>query len=173
MGASLPALPADRGDNGVLMSDVAREILIVGAGALARTEDLGESLNAILDALCEQLGMGSGAIVMVEQPSGRLGIAASFGLGAEAAAGLFHAIENPGHPIARTIATPVPSFNVLPTVPGGPVLRSHVPLTVTRSGAGVVLGVLALAHDAPLDEATWPVILAAGDLAAVAIERDR
>jgi hypothetical protein len=155
------------------MSDIAREILIAGAGALARTDEPGESLTVILDALCEQFGASSGAIVVVERPSGGLGIAASFGLGAEAAAGLAHAIENPGHPIARTIATPVPSFNVLPTVPGGPVLRSHVPLTVTRSGADVVLGVLALAHDRPLDEETWPVILAGADLAAVAIERGR
>ena len=155
------------------MPDIAREILIAAAGALARTDDPATSLNTILDAICAAFDASSGAVVVVEQPSGGLRIAASFGLGAEAATGLGHAIENPGHPIARTVATPVPSFNVLPTVPGGPVLRSHIPLIVTRSGVDVVLGVLALAHDAPLDEATWPVILAGADLVAVAIERGR
>jgi hypothetical protein len=155
------------------MSDVAREILIAGAGALKRTDELEATLKAILDALCEQFEVGSGAIVVVKQPSGRLAVAASFGLGAEAAAGLAHAMENPAHPIARTVATPVPTFNVLPTVPGGPVLRSHIPLTVMRSGADTILGVLALAHDRPLGEETWPVIQAGADLAAVAIERGR
>ena len=71
----------------------------------------------------------------------------SVGLGHEASARLADAVASPGHPIVRTMADPVPSFNVLPTAPGGPALRTHLPLIVTRGGAGMVLGVLALAHD--------------------------
>ena len=64
-----------------------------------------------------------------------------------------------------------PTFDVLPTAPGGPALRSHLPLVVTRGGTDSVLGVLALAHDVPIDPAMRPVLQAVADLAAVAIER--
>ena len=57
----------------------------------------------------------------------------------------------PGHPVARTMHETMPTFDVLPTGPGGPALRSHLPLVVTRGGTDSVLGVLALAHDAPID----------------------
>jgi hypothetical protein len=36
-----------------------------------------------------------------------------------------------------------------------------------------VLGVLALAHEQPIDPVIRPILLAGADLAAVAIERDR
>ena len=54
--------------------------------------------------------------------------------------------------------------------PGGPALRSHVPLVVTQDGTETVLGVLALAHDRWLD-GERAGIQAAADLAAVALER--
>ena len=63
------------------------------------------------------------------------------------------------------------TFDVLPTVPGGPALRSHLPLIVSREGREVVLGVLALAYDRPIELAMRPLVQAAADLAAVAIER--
>ncbi len=93
------------------------------------------------------------------------------GLDDAAAAGLTAAIGRPGHPIARTMHETTPTFDVLPTVPGGPALRSHLPLVVTRGGTDSVLGVLALAHDAPIDSETRPVLQAVADLAAVAVER--
>ncbi|HEY8819316.1 MAG TPA: GAF domain-containing protein [Candidatus Limnocylindrales bacterium] len=58
-----------------------------------------------------------------------------------------------------------------PTAPGGPALRSHLPLIVTRGGTDEVLGVLALAHDRPTDPEMRQVLEAAADLAAVAIAR--
>ena len=54
--------------------------------------------------------------------------------------------------------------------PGGPALRSHVPLAMTRGGSTTVLGVLALAHERSL-AAEGPLIAAVADLAAVALER--
>jgi GAF domain-containing protein len=65
-----------------------------------------------------------------------------------------------------------PTFDVMPTVPGGPALRSHLPLVVTRGGTDTVLGVLALAHGEPIDSELRPVLQAVADLAAVAVERD-
>ena len=64
-----------------------------------------------------------------------------------------------------------PTFDVLPMNPGGPALRSHLPMVVTRGGTDSVLGVLALAHDAPIDAVIRPVLQAVADLAAVAAER--
>jgi hypothetical protein len=109
----------------------------------------------------------------VEEGSARLDIAASIGLTDPVAEGLLSAAANPAHPIARTVTTGVPAFDVSPTAPGGPALRSHLPLIVTRGGQVMVLGVLALAHDRPIDPAMQPLVQAAAELAAVMIERHR
>lgn len=153
------------------MSDVAREILVAGAGALARADGVGPSLQILMSSIADQLEVESAAIFRVDEPSDRLQIVASIGLGVEAIARLTDAVGNASHPIARTIAAPVSSFNVLPTAPGGPALRSHLPLIVRRGGADTVVGVLALAHDRPFDPDTLPLLEAGADLAAVAIER--
>jgi hypothetical protein len=155
------------------MSDAARGILIAGAGALARTDGLGPSLQTIIGSIADQLEVGSAAIFILSGQLDRLEIVASIGLADAALAGLAAAVGNPGHPIARTMATPVASFDVLPTAPGGPALRSHLPLIVMRDGTDTVLGVLALAHDRPFDPETRPLLQAGADLAAVAIERHR
>lgn len=151
----------------------AREILVGGARALAHAEGLGPRLRILIGLIAEQLEVESAAIFILNEQSDRLEIAASIGLGDSALAGLAAAVGNPGHPIARTVATPVPSFDVLPTAPGGPALRSHLPLIVTRDGTDIVLGILALAHDHPIDMGTRPLLEASADLAAVAIERSR
>jgi hypothetical protein len=156
------------------MSDhAAREILVVGAAALAHGDALEPGLQLLLDAIAGHLDVASAAILIPGAGRDRLAIAASFGLPDSAVAGLAAAVGNPGHPIARTFANPVASFDVLPTAPGGPALRSHVPLVVRRHGVEVVFGVLALAHDRPIDPGMHPVLLAGADLAAVAIERSR
>jgi hypothetical protein len=56
-------------------------------------------------------------------------------------------------------------------VPGGPALRSHLPLTIARNGVDTILGVLALAHQSPIATDSRPLIQAAADLAAVVVER--
>jgi hypothetical protein len=151
-------------------SEAAREILIGGARAIAHADSLAASLDIILGALAEGLDVAS-AVVVVAEPPDRLAIVASVGLEGPAIAGLGDALRNPRHPIARTFVDPVVSFDVLPSVAGGPALRSHLPLTVNRNGTDTVLGVLALAHGRPTEADTRVLIEAAADLAAVAVER--
>lgn len=154
------------------MSDVAaREILVAGARALARPDGSRPSLQVMADSIATALGAASAAIVSVDPASGGLAIVASYGLGDADIARLADAIRDPGHPIARTIATREPAFDVVPTRPGGPALRTHAPLIVARDGSQAALGVLALAHDLPIDASLRPILLAGADLAAVAIER--
>ena len=80
-------------------------------------------------------------------------------------------MRNPGHPIRRTFSDPIATFDVTPMNPGGPALRSHLPLIVLRDGADRVVGVLALAYDRPIDPDQKPTLEAVADLAAVAIDR--
>jgi GAF domain-containing protein len=155
-----------------LSRETARELLVHTARALAHTDGLGPSLDTLLGVIAAQLDIESAVVVVVDGPD-RLGIVAAVGLGEPAEAGLAQALRNPGHPIARTLREPVPSFDVLPSVPGGPALRSHLPLAVTRAGTTRVLGVLALAHHRPLDPEARALLEAAADLAAIAVERDR
>ncbi len=158
---------------GADMSDpAAREILVAGSRALAHA-GTAESLQVLLAAIAEHLAVESAAILVPIGGRDGLEIVASFGLQDAAMAGLAAAVGTPGHPIARTFAMPVASFDVLPTGPGGPALRTHIPLVVTRGGSEIVLGVLALAHEHPIDPATRPILQAGADLSAVAIERDR
>jgi GAF domain-containing protein len=147
----------------------AREILVSGARALAHADGPGPGLEILVAAVAGQLGAESAAIVAVRD--GSLEIAASFGLEEPALAALAAAVADPGHPIARTVAAPAATFDVLPTRPGGPALRSHLPLTVTRDGTEVVLGVLAIAHERPIDPENRALAQAGADLAAVALER--
>lgn len=151
----------------------AREILVRGARAVAQSDRLEPGLEILLGVVGEHLDVESAVIVVLDRRLDGLAIVASYGLGEPAAAGLAEAIRNPGHPIARTMADPVPSFDVTPTAPGGPALRSHLPLIVTRDGTATVLGVLALAHDQPIAPASRSLLEAATDLAAIAVERHR
>jgi hypothetical protein len=68
--------------------------------------------------------------------------------------------EIPAHPIARAMTDADATYDVRPMNPGGPALRSHLPL------GG--LGVLALAHDASLSpdarERLGPLVAAASAL---------
>ena len=153
------------------MADAAGEILIAGATALAHVDGLEPGLQLLTDALARAADAASAVIVIVD--GGRLEIATSVELGEAARTALAAAIQNPPHPIARTAATGEAGFDVQPTAPGGPALRSHLPLVVTRGGARTVLGVLALAHERPITPSLRPLLQAGADLAAVLIERDR
>jgi hypothetical protein len=160
-------------EESTLSNAAAQEILSAGARALAHADGLEPSLRILLSSLADQLGVESAVIMIVTNQPDRLEIAASIGLADAAIAGLAAAVRDPGHPIARTVTTPVSSFNGSPTRPGGPALRSHLPLIVTRGGSDIVLGVLALAHDRPIDPEMRPLVQAGADLAAVAIEGHR
>jgi hypothetical protein len=156
-----------------MTTDRSRDILVASAHVLANDDDLEWTLSAMLGAVAQAFGIGSAAIVVRRGDGVVLDIVASFGLDERAAAGLSEAVARPTHPIPRTFAEPEPTYDVTPVNPGGPELRSHLPLIVTRGGTQNVVGVLALAHDASIDTASRPVVEAVADLAAVAIERDR
>jgi hypothetical protein len=154
-----------------MSDDAAREIVVVGARALANADGAASVLRLLLGSITGGLDVESAAILVPDEAREHLEIAASVGLPQAAVAGLASAVRNPDHPIARTFAAPVASFDVLPTAPGGPALRTHVPLVVTRGGVEIVLGVLALAHERPIDAGWRPILQAGADLVAVAIER--
>lgn len=153
--------------------DAAGEILIAGATALAHVDGLDPSLQALTGALARAADAASAVIVRVGERGEGLEIAASVGLGEAARTGLAAAIQDPHHPIARTAATAEAGFDVPPTAPGGPALRSHLPLVVTRGGTRTVLGVLALAHERPIPPSLRLLLQAGADLAAVVVERRR
>lgn len=147
----------------------ASDVLLQGVHDLAG----GRAVEAILDGLLTRIaaaaGAGSGAILIADAVPNELRIVASLGLDADAAAGLTAAVRNPAHAVARTLATGETGFDVLPGAPGGPALRSHLPLIVERDGTERVVGVLALAHDRPIEPALRPILVGVADLAAVAI----
>jgi GAF domain-containing protein len=151
--------------------NAASEILAQGTRAVAHTDPLASSLETLLHVTCDQLDIESAAVVVVDGPSGHLAIVSSFGLGEPAATGLTAALRNPEHPIARTLRDPVATFDVPPSQPGGPALRSHLPIMVTRDGTDTTLGVLALAHDHPTEAEPRRLLEAIADLAALALER--
>jgi len=148
----------------------AREILVGGARALAHGDDLADTLTALLDAIATGFNLQSAAIVVAGERPDEPRIVATFGLDEGAKAGLAEAMRRPTHPVTRTFGELTPTYDVAPTVPGGPALRSHLPLVVTRAGKASVVGVLALAHDDPTDPTAKPILEAAAELAAVAIE---
>jgi hypothetical protein len=79
-----------------------------------------------------------------------LAVGGAAGIAGSALDGLVAAVRNPAHPVRRALDDPGPSFDVLPMNPGGPRLRSHLPI---RTPSGTVTGVLAVAHDAALESA--------------------
>jgi uncharacterized damage-inducible protein DinB len=89
----------------------------------------------------------SAAVFVAVPPAGTLALVAAAGIQGPPLAGLVAAVQNPEHPVARAVHDSGPSFDVEPMNPGGPALRSHLPLA-----SGDTLGVLAVAHDKPLDE---------------------
>jgi hypothetical protein len=147
-----------------------RQILVSGSHAVAHADSQEAALAALLAAIAHPLGIGSAAVVVPDGTGGHE-IVAALGLDAAASAGLAQAIRQPGHPIARTFADPVATYDVTPINPGGPALRSHLPLVVRRDGTDHVLGVLALAYDRPIEVDQRPIVEAVADLAALAIDR--
>ena len=150
-------------------TDTAATALFVDcARVMARARTRDALLDGLLRALVEHLEIGSSAVFAIASPSGILELLATVGLDEAAAAGLAAAVRNPSHPVARTAANTASSFDVRPTAPGGPALRSHVPLVALRDGIPAVVGVLAIAHDERMTPFA-PLVEAVGDLAAATI----
>jgi hypothetical protein len=157
----------------ILSDEAARWILVRGARTLAHDDALVPSLEILLGVMVERLDIESAAVVVADGRSDQPVIIAASGLGEPARAGLNAGLRNQSHPVVKTLSESVATFDVLPSQPGGPALRSHLPLSVTRDGTTRVLGVLALAHHRPLDAEARRLVEAAADLAAVLLERHR
>ena len=117
--------------------------------------------------------VSSAAIFVVRPGSSQLELAAAAGIEGLPLDGLVAAVRNPAHPIARALSDDGPSFDVLPMAPGGPRLRSHLPLKADRDGSHQTVGILAVAHDEPLDEPQREKLTTLADAAARAIAHDK
>ena len=112
----------------------------------------GSDLRSITDAAIETEPIVSAVIFVLPANGPTLELAAASGVAGPALAGLSEAIRNSSHPVARTVTEGYATFDVTPIAPGGPALRSHVPLIARREGNTTVLGVLAVAHERSLSE---------------------
>jgi hypothetical protein len=101
-----------------------------------------KDLDGVAQAALDIGDVESAAIFTRRDGSSPLTLAASAGIEGLPLAGLVAAVENPLHPITRAADDAGPTFDVQPMNPGGPALRSHLPL----GGRGV----LAVAHNASL-----------------------
>jgi len=123
----------------------------------------GDSLAAVARSAVKDLGVGSAAVFVVAPGSTDLVLGAAEGIEGPPLERLAQAVRDPAHPIARTLDEATPSFDVTPTAPGGPALRSHVPLLVDADGGMLAVGVLAVAHDDRMSPASRQALV---DLAA-------
>ena len=118
-------------------------------------------------------GVGSAAIFGVQPGSSDLELLAAAGIEGPALDALTTAVRNPAHPIARTLVEATATYDVTPTAPGGPALRSHVPLVVRDGQLPRVRGVLAIAHERHADPQTRRALDALADEAAAALDDAR
>ena len=152
----------------MLRGNSATTLFIDSARVMARADTRDARLEGLLEALAGHLEVASAAIFALRSPGGVLEQVATLRLDDAAAAGLAAAVRNPAHPVARAATGDSSSFDVRPTAPGGPALRSHVPLVATRDGTLAVVGVLAVAHDVPMTPFAR-LLEAVGDLAAATL----
>ena len=124
-------------------------------------------MTAIVDEALGVGGIASAALFSRPSGSSTLELAAAAGIDGPALDGLVAAVRNPEHPVARSLTAAGPIFDVLPTAPGGPALRSHLPIRTAHAGEREAVGVLAVAHDAPLSDSERSALV---DLAAAAAD---
>jgi hypothetical protein len=113
-----------------------------------------EDLDAAAAEAISLADIGSAAIFVARPGSTELELGGVAGIDGPALDGLRVAVRNPAHPIRRTMLDDGPTFDVRPMNPGGPALRSHLPLFGLVGGRRTAVGVLAVAHGQPLDPAS-------------------
>jgi hypothetical protein len=123
-------------------------------------------LDAVARRALAETGAASAVIFLVDE-AGDLALAASAGITGAPLDGLVAAVRLPNHPVTMTVVDAKAAFDVTPMAPGGPALRSHLPLMDPRKVAQVI-GVLALAHQEPLTMEQRRAALDLADEAAVA-----
>lgn len=109
---------------------------------------MNHNLDSVAAQALEQTGSASAAI-FVRDANGDLRLAGVAGISGAPLDGLVSAVRDPKHPVTRTALDGQVGFDVKPIAPGGPALRSHVPLLDPASRERTI-GVLALAHQLPL-----------------------
>jgi hypothetical protein len=120
-------------------------------------------------------GIESAAVFVAAPGSSALNLRAAAGIEGPPLAGLIAAVADPRHPINSAMSDAGPTFDVRPMNPGGPALRSHLPLAAALDGSPVAVGVLAVAHEASLDPNARAELedLAEAAAASVTVERAR
>lgn len=126
-------------------------------------------LGDIVRSAVTEEGIESAAIFVAGPGSTDLRLAAVAGIEGPALDRLAAAVRDPAHPIARTMTDDGPTFDVRPMAPGGPALRSHVPIVAERQGRRIVVGVLAVAHDHVLTAAVREGLIRLTVIAAASI----
>jgi diguanylate cyclase (GGDEF)-like protein len=154
--------------------DHALNVLGRAADALAHDGRIDRSLERLLAALTNAVGAQSAVIFGQDPDRPTVEPIASQGLDQSTLDTLTAGVTaQPDHPIRRAISDATAGFDVTPVQAGGPALRSHLPLVVTRDDVDLPLGVLAIAHDQPLDDGQRRMATAIAQLAAVALDRAR
>ena len=116
------------------------------------------------------IGDSASAVVFTVAPgSSDLELAAAAGVEGPPLDGLVAAVRNPAHPVTRALSDAGPSFDVRPMAPGGPALRSHIPLRPSAGEATAAVGVLAVAHELPMSEGDRRLLVALAERAASVI----
>jgi hypothetical protein len=135
---------------------------------MARPNDAeaGQELERVVREAIGQGGIESAVIFAVRRDASELELAAAAGIEGPPLERLAVAVHNAAHPIRRAVSDDRPTFDVQPTAPGGPALRSHLPLVARRHGRPTVVGVLAVAHQLSLDPGTRRVLEGLADEAA-------
>jgi diguanylate cyclase (GGDEF)-like protein len=153
------------------------QLFAAAAAAVARGDDLDDSLAELLGLAAEHLGAGSGAAYIINLDRDELELAVTFGVADEVAAAeaSIERLSESHDPLADVTRTRHPrevgdAAHV--AVLRGSVTAFLLPLVVRRDGIEVSLGVMGLGFTGPLPapdklKGAEPV----ADLAAVAIER--
>src|SRR3954453_13337190 len=87
-------------------------------------------LDALINSIVGRDGVESAALFLAERGTDGLPLATRAGIASPALDGLVAAVAHPAHPIRRTFADALAGWDALPMNPGGPRLRSHVPVIV-------------------------------------------
>ena len=123
--------------------------------------------------VAEALGIGdvASAVIFVDGPgSGSLELAAASGIDGVPLERLVAAVQSPEHPVNRAFDDAAATFDVRPINPGGPALRSHLPIR-QPDGVGLrAIGVLAVAHERHTTDADRRRLQDLADRAAAALE---
>jgi GAF domain-containing protein len=133
---------------------------------MARSDDA--ALQAIVQSAVADAGVESAALFLVAPGADDLEVVAAAGIEGPARDGLIAAVRNPAHPINRAMTDDGPTFDVRPMNPGGPALRSHLPVVGLRNGRHSVVGVLAVAHEDALSTDQQELLKRLAEVAATA-----